>query len=249
MHGVILAAGEGSRMGEHTNDRPKAFLELGDQTLYERQRRVLAPHVEEVTVVLGYEADAVRSELARNDRALVFEEWQAYENGESLRRALADICSGRDAPRDDPDSVIVVNGDVVVTQHCLDRLCRRHSKFDESVVGCLPGRQNEHTAIRCDQEGRVTDYGRLAGHRHAGLGVVDGEDVDRARQVLRKNRSEWYPVVYPELGARRVFIPREHHVEINRPSHLRNAFRQLELDGSDGDTGEAPYDAEVDWPS
>lgn len=244
MHGVILAAGEGSRMGEHTDDRPKAFLELGERTLYERQREVLAPHVETVTVVLGYEAEAVRDELVRDDRALVFKEWQAYENGESLRRALADVCSGADASGDDPDDVLVLNGDVLVTRHCIDRLCRRHAELAESVVGCLSGQQDEHTAIRCDEEGRVTDYGRLAGHRHAGLGVIDGADVDRAREVLRANRSEWYPVVYPELGARRVFVPHEHHVEINRPADLRDALRHLQLD--DDETGTTPADADVD---
>lgn len=234
MRGVILAAGEGSRMGEYTDDRPKTFLELQGRTLYERQRDLLTPHVDEVTVVLGYEAEAVRGDLEHEDRALIFEEWQAYENGASLRYALADICSQAGGPQASPGSVIVLNGDVIVAPDALERLCRHQRRLGETVVGCFPGHQREHTAVRCDQDGRVTDYGELPGHRHAGLGIIDGSDVVRARRFLREHRSEWYPVIYPELGARRIFLPEQNHIEINRPAHLRTARQRLPFDGADG---------------
>jgi molybdopterin-guanine dinucleotide biosynthesis protein A len=48
MHGIVLAAGEGSRMGEQTVDVPKAFMEIEGQTLYQRQRAALEPYIDEI---------------------------------------------------------------------------------------------------------------------------------------------------------------------------------------------------------
>ena len=37
MRAVILAAGRGSRLGPHTEDRPKCLVELADKPLISRQ--------------------------------------------------------------------------------------------------------------------------------------------------------------------------------------------------------------------
>lgn len=225
MHAVILAAGEGSRMGPHTDDVPKAFMEVGDRTLYERQRRVLAPHVDDVTVVLGYAAENVIEDLD-DARPVVFEKWADYENAESLRRGVRGV----------DDEVLVLNGDVVVTADAVSRLRRRFeaSPPDRSVVACLPGRQSGDTAIRCDERGLVTSYGLIRGHRHAGLGLIAGARLDEARSYLADNRQEWYPGLYTHVETEMVTIPTAHHIEINHPQDKALARRKLPLDGADG---------------
>lgn len=219
MHGVILAAGEGSRMGEHTEDVPKAFMEIGGRTLYEYQREAIDPHIDAVTVVLGYRHENVLDRL-RTAQAVVVEAWDEYDNAESLYRALEVI----------DDDVLVLNGDVVVTPDAVTRVCRRYRDLDgESVVVHLPGTQSEHTAIRLDGRGRVTDYGEIAGYRHAGMGVLDREHIDEAAAHLRRNRANWYPSVYPTVPTRGVAIPESDHIEINRPRDKRVAMGRLPL--------------------
>jgi choline kinase len=166
---VILAAGEGSRMGVHTEDRPKAFMDLGGRTLYARQRAVLDEYVDDVTVVLGYAADNVRDEVGAAD-VVVVEDWDEYDNAESLRRALQVV----------DDDVLVLNGDVIVTEQALEALLGAFARAPNgrSVVGCIRGDQEESTAIRCDEAGVVTDYGMIRGYQHAGVGVVDRSTVD-----------------------------------------------------------------------
>ena len=221
MHAVILAAGEGSRLGE-TADVPKAFTKLDGETLYGRQRRVVDAYADAVTVVLGYQYERVIDDVG-SARAVVVEDWADYENAESLRAALDGI----------DDDVLVLNGDILLTERAVDDVVSRHRAEDgDSVVAGLPGVQSEHTALRCDDDGLVTEYGLIEGHRHAGFGVLDRSHVDAAAAHLRRNRSEWYPVIYPEIETKLVAIPPTHHVEINRPRDKREAQRRLPLPAS-----------------
>jgi choline kinase len=225
MHAVILAAGEGSRMGPHTDDVPKPFMDLGGRTLYDRQRAVLDAFTDTVTVVLGYAAENVVDEVG-DANVVVVEDWAECDNAESLRRALTHL----------DDDVLVCNGDVLVTARVVERLRERHAAADDrNVVACIRGHQEGSTAIRVDEDGLVTDYGMIRGHRHAGMGIVDRRAVDAAERFLRDRRGEWYPVVYPAFDTEMVPIPASQHVEINRPRDRVAAKQKLPLDT----TGEA----------
>lgn len=60
MKAVILAAGRGSRMGAHTDDRPKCLVEVGGRPLLARQVAALrAGGAKEIGIVRGYRAEAL----------------------------------------------------------------------------------------------------------------------------------------------------------------------------------------------
>ena len=66
MRGVILAAGKGSRLNGTGGDKPKCLVEAGGMTLLERQIRVLErAGIDEISVVVGCQADRVRSVCGR----------------------------------------------------------------------------------------------------------------------------------------------------------------------------------------
>ena len=223
MHAVILAAGEGSRLGPHASDIPKAFIDLAGRTLYDRQRGCLRGHVDELTVVLGYAHENVIDEIT-DARTIVMDDWAAYENAESLRRGIADV----------DDDVLVLNGDVVVTETAISGVIDRHSASpDRSVVACIPGYQDDSTALRCDDRGLVTQYGMITGHRHAGLGIIDRSHLDEARRYLGQHRTEWYPGLYTTVDTEMVPIPATQHIEINYPRDLFAARRKLPLEAAD----------------
>ena len=230
MRGVILAAGSGNRMGEATDDVPKAFIDVDGRTLYERQREALSEVVDGITVALGYEAETARERLssveARQGRSLpvdavVLDDWDEYDNAESLRRALVRV----------DDDALVLNGDVVVAPRTVARLVRRFEAVGPryNVVGCLPGVQGDHTAIRSDNSGVVTAYGEISGHRHAGVGIVARRNQDDAHDVLARNAESWYPNLYPETPTKRVVVSPDAHLEINRPADLERARERLPL--------------------
>jgi NDP-sugar pyrophosphorylase family protein len=206
-------------MGDLTARVPKAFIEVAGLTLYERQCQALRPYVDAVTVVLGYRHETVR-ERFEPSRTIVVDGWDEYDNAESLYRALEQVAD---------DDVLVLNGDVVVTPRAVQRVRRHHRTAGANVVAYLPGEQEEHTAIRLDEEGRVTDYGMVRGYRHAGLGIIDSGYADAAAAHLRKNRTDWYPSVYEALPTEGVAIDPEDHLEINRPRDQRRAEERLPL--------------------
>lgn len=201
-----------------TEDVPKAFLTINQQTLFERQLEVISEHVDAVTVVLGYNYENVIDQVDPH-RAIVFEDWREYENAASLRLALETI----------DDDVLVMNGDIVVTQSVIDRLVDRFESFDgeHNVVGCLPGTETEHTAVQCDDDGFVVDYGMIPGHRHTGLGIISADHVPEATAILRANATEWYPIIYPRLSTKCLRVPPNCHIEINRPDDLETAKEHL----------------------
>jgi len=55
---IILSAGQGSRLGHLTDDRPKCLIEFNGRTLLDRQLDALAANgVEEAVVVTGFRDD------------------------------------------------------------------------------------------------------------------------------------------------------------------------------------------------
>jgi choline kinase len=61
---VVLVAGVGSRLRPLTDDRPKALVSLGAETLFGRTLRMLTDHgVRKLVLATGYREDAVRAAL------------------------------------------------------------------------------------------------------------------------------------------------------------------------------------------
>lgn len=60
MQAVILAAGKGTRMKELTQSVPKPMLLVNGKTLIEHKLDALPESVDEVILVVGYQADAIR---------------------------------------------------------------------------------------------------------------------------------------------------------------------------------------------
>ena len=63
---IILSAGQGSRLGHLTDDRPKCLIEFNGRTLLDRQLDALAANgVEEAVVVTGFRDDQIEAALKR----------------------------------------------------------------------------------------------------------------------------------------------------------------------------------------
>jgi choline kinase len=70
---LIMAAGRGSRLGAHTDDRPKSLIDLGGISPLELQLELLAARgIERVLLVTGYRrAEVEAAAIARADGRLV----------------------------------------------------------------------------------------------------------------------------------------------------------------------------------
>ena len=64
MKAIILAAGIGNRLGDHAANQPKSLLEFEGKSLLKRHIEILsANHIEEITIVTGYESELIMEHL------------------------------------------------------------------------------------------------------------------------------------------------------------------------------------------
>jgi len=110
MRAIILGAGSGSRMGQHTKDIPKVLLDINGKSILERQISLLREHgVNEIFVVTGYQ----REKHVLKDIEYVFN--PRYSETEQL----ASMMVARTKIFDD---VLVIFGDIVFDSQILQQI-------------------------------------------------------------------------------------------------------------------------------
>ncbi|MEX2236527.1 MAG: NTP transferase domain-containing protein [Dehalococcoidia bacterium] len=134
MKGVILAAGNGSRLGGLTANVPKALLDIAGRPLVDYTiDSMLEAGVDEIIVVSGYLAETLEGDLRerRRDVRFTFAHNPDYHraNGYSLRRARRAIGN---------DSFILTMADHMLSSELLDRLARGALGQDAVAVDYSP---------------------------------------------------------------------------------------------------------------
>ena len=109
---LILAAGQGTRLRPHTDDRPKCLVEFAERPLLEWQLEALRrAGIEDITIVTGYRADQIERmgvKTAHNPR---------YET----TNMVATMACGGDA-FDGADDLIVAYSDIVYETAVVEKL-------------------------------------------------------------------------------------------------------------------------------
>ena len=110
MRAIILAAGSGLRLGQHTKDIPKALLDLNGKSILERQISLLRQHaINEIFVVTGYQ----REKLTLKDIEYIFN--PRYAETEQLASMMV-------ARTKISDDVLIIFGDIVFDEQILQQI-------------------------------------------------------------------------------------------------------------------------------
>lgn len=114
---VILVAGIGSRLRPITDDRPKALVDLGGETILGRAVRLLTSYgVRKIVLATGYREDAVQAAMRGAPVAVEYcrnPEFDRTQNSVSLALCRASVGS---------DAFFKLDGDVVFQRQVLERL-------------------------------------------------------------------------------------------------------------------------------
>jgi molybdenum cofactor cytidylyltransferase len=124
---VVLAAGEGRRMGS-----PKLLLSWGGKSLVRRAAEAALGACRRVVVVVGPEADRMRSELASLPVLVVSNPEYAEGVAASLRRGLREVA-------DAPAVLVVLADQPAVTAGHLRRLVQAYREAGAAVVAASYG--------------------------------------------------------------------------------------------------------------
>ena len=115
---IILSAGQGSRLGHLTDDRPKCLIDFGGRTLLDRQLDTLAANgVRQAVVVTGFRDELIEAAIARRSggpkvRTVYNPFYKVADNLGSLFMARAEL-SG---------DCLVWNGDTLVSDSLMARV-------------------------------------------------------------------------------------------------------------------------------
>jgi L-glutamine-phosphate cytidylyltransferase len=110
---VILAAGNGKRMGRLTVDRPKTMLDVDGRALIDRELDALAAcGVFDVTIVVGYQHERLRDHLGSRVRFIENARYKETNSLYSLWLARETL----------EDGGVVMNSDILVSQPLMAKL-------------------------------------------------------------------------------------------------------------------------------
>jgi L-glutamine-phosphate cytidylyltransferase len=155
---IILSAGQGSRLGHLTNDRPKCLIEFNGRTLLDRQLDALAANgVEDVVVVTGFRDDQIEAALRRRGemgptvRTVYNPFYKVADNLGSLFVARHEI----------EGDVLVWNGDTLVSNELMARVVGNGSRDGICVtVDRKPGYDEDDMKVVVDDAGRLHAIGK-----------------------------------------------------------------------------------------
>ncbi|MEI9940480.1 MAG: phosphocholine cytidylyltransferase family protein [Pseudomonadota bacterium] len=127
---VILVAGIGSRLRPMTDDRPKALVDLGGETILGRTVRLLASYgVQKIVLATGYREDAVRA--AMEGAPVVVEYCRNPEFDRTQNSVSLALCRGALGS----DAFFKLDGDVVFQRQVLERLDASSAELAVAVDG------------------------------------------------------------------------------------------------------------------
>ena len=155
---IILSAGQGSRLGHLTDDKPKCLIDFNGRTLLDRQLDALAANgVEEAVVVTGFRDDQIEAALERRGgagprvRTVYNPFYKVADNLGSLFVAKAEI----------EGDVLVWNGDTLVSDELMAKVVGNRDQSGICVtIDRKDGYDEDDMKVVVDDEGRLHAIGK-----------------------------------------------------------------------------------------
>jgi choline kinase len=156
MKAIILSAGQGSRLGHLTDDRPKCLIEFGGRTLLDRQLDTLeANGVGEAVVVTGFHDELVEAAIARRAGGIAVRTvynpfYKVADNLGSLFVARGEL--GGDC--------LVWNGDTLVSDPLMERVLANRQPGICVTIDRKDSYDADDMKVSVDAEGRLHAIGK-----------------------------------------------------------------------------------------
>jgi choline kinase len=227
---VVLVAGIGSRLRPLTDDRPKALVSVGPETVLGRAVRLLSAYgVRKLVLATGYREDALRAALASAPLEVAYcrnPRFDSTQNSVSLA-----LC--RDAVGD--SGFFKLDGDVVFQTEVLSRLDASDAPLAVAIDSTRRA-DAEAMKVRLAEGGRIAEFGKGISLEAAAGESIGIERIARSatrplfEALTGTSRTDlYYEDVYSELiargalGAQAIEVGDLPWTEIDTPEDLSKA--------------------------
>ncbi len=223
MKAIILAASRGKQLGELTEDIPKCMIPFGQETILERQIRLLGEagiKKSDICVVAGYKAEKIKT---IKDISLVFNnEYKVTDNSYSLWLALQNMS----------DEALVLDGDLVYEAEALRLIWEAEGN---AVLVAKSNRYNGNTGVSIGKNGRLQAIGKhlFSEKSYASIMKLTPATASVLAENLKDNRTFWYTVALNrilETEMFQVYHTTNHIVGINTYSDYLEAKRYFGIE-------------------
>ncbi len=158
--GVILAAGDGDRLGFLTTTCPKVLLPVNDKRLINYPIEALAAAgISEIAIVVGYLGDMVRETLGNGSDFGI--RLQYISNFDYLGGNAISVHKARDWTQGDP--FVLCMGDHLIEPELVRRLLDRLTFTETLCIDYTPAHHHElaeATKVAVDSTGCIKDIGK-----------------------------------------------------------------------------------------
>jgi glucose-1-phosphate thymidylyltransferase len=233
MKAVVPAAGEGTRLGTLTDDRPKPLVEVAGRPILTRVLdRLVGIGASELVVVVGYRGDEIRTHCGDSFRDVPISYVEQHE-----RLGLAHAISRAETRIE--DDFLVHNGDNVLSGNVSDVVDRQRSDADATLLVDRVTREEarETGVLDLDEDGHVRRIVEKPDDPPSTLvttGVYGFSPAvfDACRRIDPSNRGEYEladaVTLLIEEGARVEAVELDGwRVNVNTPADVERAERLL----------------------
>ena len=239
MKAIILSAGQGSRLGHLTSNRPKCLIEFGGRTLLDRQLDTLAANgIDEAVVVTGFQDQQVEAAIAR--RAGGPKVRTIYNPFYKVADNLGSLFIARDELDGD---CLVWNGDTLVSDSLMARVIANRQSGICVTIDRKDGYDADDMKVVVDREGRLHAIGKRLPMRNVnaesiGLLGFRGEGAETFRSAIEtairtpEGTTIWYLRVIHQIAQKddvwTFDIRGEEWGEVDFPEDVERAQRLVE---------------------
>jgi len=184
MKAIILSAGQGSRLGHLTDDRPKCLIDFAGKTLLDRQLDALAANgVGEAVVVTGFRDDQIEAGLARRTggptvRTIYNPFYKVADNTGSLYMARHELTG----------DCLVWNGDTLVSDALMAKVLTNRQPGICVTIDRKDRYDADDMKVVVDADGRLRQIGKRisAGVNAESIGLLAFRDggAERFRSAV-----------------------------------------------------------------
>jgi choline kinase len=245
---IILAAGTATRLRPLTNNFPKCLLTIGGKPMLQRSiEHVAAAGIDQIGLVVGFEAEAIRAFVKKQFpflriRCIVNPKYASTNNAFSLLMAR-EFFKGSSRTGSCVDDLLLMDADIIFSRDLLPFLLGEGSP-NRIAVRVAGHHDEEEVRVKTDASGNVTVIGKFIPLSESygesiGIEFFSPPAAQRLFEILERRvrsgagRKEFYEASFQAMidqGVRfkGVDVSAFPAIEVDTPEDLRRAETLLE---------------------